>query len=53
MAPIEQPWQAIKEWIPKDESDLNGSNHVRNPSESEPDPDQRVRRSLGEGAGPT
>ena len=38
MEPIEPPWQAIKEWIPDDEPDLNWFNQARPPSESEPDP---------------
>ena len=37
MEPIEPPWQALKEWIPDDEPDLNWFNQARNPSESEPD----------------
>ncbi len=35
---IEPPWQAVKEWIPDDEPDLNWFNQARPPSESEPDP---------------
>jgi hypothetical protein len=35
--PIEPPWQAIKEWIPDDEPDLNWFNQERPPSDSEPD----------------
>jgi hypothetical protein len=38
MEPIEPPWQAVKEWIPDDEPDLNWLNQARIPSESEPDP---------------
>ena len=54
MEPVEPPWQAVKEWIPDDDPDLNWFNQTRPPSESEPDPfDQRVRRSLGEGVSPT
>ena len=37
MEPIEPPWQAIKEWIPDDEPDLNWFNQARPPSDSEPD----------------
>jgi len=47
MEPIEPPWQAIKEWIPDDEPDLDWFNRPRNPSN--PDPhgiDQLVLRSL-------
>ena len=29
MEPIEPPWQAIKEWIPDDEPDLNWFNQER------------------------
>jgi hypothetical protein len=35
--PIEPPWQAIKEWIPDDEPDLDGFNRPPNPSEPDPD----------------
>jgi len=57
MEPIEPPWQAIKEWIPDDDPDLNWFNQARPPSDSdsdsEPDQfDQLVRRSLGEGVSP-
>jgi hypothetical protein len=53
MEPIEPPWQAVKEWIPDDEPDLNWFNQARPPSDSEPDQfDQLVRRSLGEGVSP-
>ena len=42
MEPIEPPWQAIKEWIPDDEPDLDWFNRPRNPSNSAPeDFDQR------------
>jgi hypothetical protein len=37
MEPIEPPWQAIKEWIPDDEPDLDWFNRPRNPDESDPD----------------
>jgi hypothetical protein len=37
MEPIEPPWQAVKEWIPDDEPDLNWFNQARPPSDSEPD----------------
>jgi hypothetical protein len=37
MEPIEPPWQAIKEWIPDDEPDLDWFNRPRNPSEPDPD----------------
>ena len=30
-------WQAVKEWIPDDDPDLNWFNQPRNPSESAPD----------------
>jgi len=32
MEPIEPPWQAIKEWIPDDEPDLNWFNQERKPA---------------------
>ncbi len=32
MEPIEPPWQAIKEWIPDDEPDLDWFNRPQNPS---------------------
>jgi hypothetical protein len=35
MEPIEPPWQAIKEWIPDDDPDLNWFNQERQPSGSE------------------
>ena len=37
MEPIEPPWQAIKEWIPDEESDLEGFNRPRNPSDPDPE----------------
>jgi hypothetical protein len=37
MEPIAPPWQAIKEWIPDDEPDLDWYNLPRNPSNSDPD----------------
>jgi len=37
MEPIEPPWQAIKEWIPDDEPDLDWFNRPRNPSNPDPD----------------
>jgi hypothetical protein len=37
MEPIEPPWQAIKEWIPDDEPDLDWFNRPRNPHEPDPD----------------
>ena len=37
MEPIEPPWQAIKEWIPDDEPDLDWFNRPRSPSNSDPD----------------
>jgi hypothetical protein len=47
MEPIEPPWQAIKEWIPDDEPNLDWFNRPRNPSNPDPDGyDQRVLRSL-------
>jgi hypothetical protein len=55
MEPIEPPWQAIKEWIPDDEPDLNWFNQERPPSDSEPDsfdqsPDWRPEEiPLGDG----
>ncbi len=36
MEPIEPPWQAIKEWIPDDEPDLEGFNRFRNPLNPDP-----------------
>jgi len=42
MEPIEPPWQAVKEWIPDDEPDLDWFNRPRNPSNPPPeDFDQR------------
>ena len=32
MEPIEPPWQAIKEWIPDDEPELDWFNRPQNPS---------------------
>jgi len=32
MEPIEPPWQAIKEWIPDDEPDINWFNQERKPT---------------------
>ncbi|MDP3848946.1 MAG: hypothetical protein Q8Q59_00455 [Luteolibacter sp.] len=37
MEPIEPPWQAIKEWIPDEEPDLDWFYRPRNPSNSDPD----------------
>ena len=38
MEPIEPPWQAIKEWIPDEDPDLNWFNQERNPTgSSEPE----------------
>ena len=37
MEPIEPPWQAIKEWIPDDEPNLDWFNRLRNPSNPDPD----------------
>lgn len=37
MEPIEPPWQAIKEWIPDDEPDLDWFNRPRDPSNHDPD----------------
>jgi hypothetical protein len=37
MEPIEPPWQAIKEWIPDDEPDLDWFNRPRNPSNLDPE----------------
>ena len=58
MEPIEPPWEAIKEWIPDDEPDLNWFNQERKPvGDDSRQYDQRVRRSLldlrslGEGGG--
>lgn len=35
MEPIEPSWQAIKEWIPDDDPDLNWFNQERDPTGSE------------------
>ncbi|MCX6878671.1 MAG: hypothetical protein NTW21_33395 [Verrucomicrobia bacterium] len=35
--PIEPPWQAIQEWIPDDEPDLNWYHHPRQASQSDPE----------------
>ena len=54
MEPVEPPWQAIKEWIPDDDPDLNWSNQEHQPTSTEPESfDQPVLRSLGEGVSPT
>ena len=37
MEPIEPPWQAIKEWIPDDNPDLNWFNQERDHAGAEPD----------------
>ena len=37
MEPIEPPWQAIKEWIPDDEPNLDWFNRPRNPSDPDPE----------------
>ena len=37
MEPIKPPWQAIKEWIPDAEPDLDWFNRPRNPNEPDPD----------------
>ena len=37
MEPIEPPWQAIKEWIPDDDPDLNWFNQERDPTGAEPE----------------
>jgi len=37
MEPIDPPWQAIKEWIPDDEPDLDWFNRPRNPSNPDSD----------------
>jgi hypothetical protein len=37
MEPIEPPWQAIKEWDPDEEPDLDSFNPPRNPSNPDPD----------------
>ncbi|MEP4076590.1 hypothetical protein [Haloferula sp.] len=43
MEPIEPPWQAIKEWIPDDEPDLDWFNRPR--AGSDPDGDDVDQRS--------
>ena len=49
MEPIEPPWQAIKEWIPDDDPDLNWFNQERHSPGTEPKSyAQPVLRSLGE-----
>jgi hypothetical protein len=56
MEPIEPPWEAIKEWIPDDEPDLNWFNQERDPTGTEPEcydqsPDWRpVEIPLGDGS---
>ena len=35
--PIEPPWQAIKDWIPDDEPDLNWFNQKRDTTGAEPE----------------
>jgi hypothetical protein len=37
MEPIEPAWQAIKEWIPDDDPDLNWFNQERDPIGAEPE----------------
>jgi hypothetical protein len=37
MEPVEPPWQAIKEWIPDDDPDLNWFNQERQPKGAEPE----------------
>jgi len=55
MEHIEPPWQAIKEWIPDDEPDLNWFNQERPPSDTNPEcfdqrPDWRPEEvPLGDG----
>jgi len=40
MEPVGPPWQAIKEWIPDDQPDLDWFNRPRNPSNPDnADPD--------------
>jgi hypothetical protein len=52
---IEPPWQAIKEWIPDDDPDLNWFNQERAPTGAEPEcfdqsPDWQPKEiSLGDG----
>lgn len=44
---MEPPWQAIEEWIPDDEPDLDWFNRPRSSSNPDPDGvDQLVLRSL-------
>jgi hypothetical protein len=53
--PIEPPWQAIKEWIPDDEPELNWFNQERDLTGADPEcydqsPDWRpVEIPLGDG----
>jgi hypothetical protein len=57
MEPIEPPWQAIKEWIPDDDPDLNWFNQERDPTGAEAEHDpfdqnptwQPVEVRLGDG----
>ena len=57
MEPIEPPWQAIKEWIPDDDPDLNWFNQERDPTGTEGEHDpfdqsptwQPVEVRLGDG----
>ena len=57
MEPIEPPWQAIKEWIPDDDPDLNWFNQERDPNGTEGEHDpfdqsptwQPVEVRLGDG----
>ena len=37
LEPIEPPWQAIQEWIPDDDPDLNWFNQERDPTGTEPE----------------
>lgn len=37
MEPIEPPWQAIKEWIPDNEPELDWFNRPLNPADPDPD----------------
>jgi hypothetical protein len=37
MEPIEPPSQAVKEWVPDDEPDLDWFHRPRNPSNPDPD----------------
>ena len=36
MEPLEPPWQAINEWIPDDEPDLDWLNRPRNSTDPDP-----------------